>query len=103
MKGRVVLFRKESKSNINYKMTDMEYLHPELRLIIEMFPKQKEKISDLYKQDSDFRSLCADYYLCKKTLLDLQKQFSEKENNIEEYEYVRIDLEQELYRSIYNP
>ena len=44
MKGRVVSLRKESKSIINYKMTDIEYLHPELRLIIEMFPKQKEKI-----------------------------------------------------------
>jgi hypothetical protein len=74
----------------------MESLHSELLYITDKFPGQSGKIAELYKNDSDFRALCEDYFLCIKILRQYQNEFGEKQNVIKEYEDTSKDLEREL-------
>jgi hypothetical protein len=80
----------------------MESLHPELLYIADKFPEQSDKIAELYKNDSDFRALCKDYFLCIKILRQYQNEFGEKQNIIKEYDDTRKDLERELQDFIGN-
>jgi len=80
----------------------MEALHPELVFIMDKFPGQSDRIDVLYKNDSDFRALCADYFLCLNILHKYRNEFSEKQSTIKEYDDIRKDLEKELQDFIFN-
>jgi len=74
----------------------MEPLNIQLSIIKEMFPDQKEYVGELYAKHEEFRSLCDDYSTCIRFLTKFKKEFSEKVDSIQEYENVRMILENEL-------
>ena len=80
----------------------MESLHPDLLLIMDKFPGHGDRIDELYENDSDFKALCADYFLCINFLHKHRHEFSEKKSTITEYEDMRNDLEKELKDFISN-
>jgi len=80
----------------------MESLRRDLLLIMDKFPAQSDRIKALYKNDPDFKALCADYFLCLNTLHKYQKESGEKQTTIKEYNDLRKDLENELQDSIFN-
>jgi hypothetical protein len=69
----------------------------ELSFIQKLYPEYSERIEDLYKSDADFKTLCADYLLCKSSMDEFQKQHKEQQNAIQDYEAVSNELEKELF------
>ena len=80
----------------------MESLDAQLRAVKQKFPEQGDRIEQLYESDEDFRALCADYVLCIRQLVEIEKEFSEKEHSIKEYKIIRKELEKELHEFIYS-
>ena len=80
----------------------MESLDAQLRAVKQKFPEQGDRIEQLYEDDEDFRALCADYVLCMRQLVEIEKEFSEKEHSMKEYKNIRRELEKELHDFIYN-
>jgi hypothetical protein len=74
----------------------MNSFQTELSLIKEKFPGCKTIIEDLYKNDSDFKSLCADLFLCSKLIHDFESEIAEKRNVLSEYTEIVQELELEL-------
>ena len=80
----------------------MESLNAQLRAVKQKFPEQCDRIEQLYESDDDFRALCADYVLCMRQLVEIEKEFSEKEHAMKEYKNIRKELERELHDFIYS-
>ena len=80
----------------------MESLDAQLRAVKQKFPEQGDRIEQLYESDEDFRALCADYVLCMRQLVEIEKEFSEKEHAMKEYKNIRKELERELHDFIYS-
>jgi DNA repair ATPase RecN len=80
----------------------MESLNAQLRAVKEKFPEQSNRIEELYEMDEDFRTLCHDYVLCMRQLMEIKKQFSEKQHYMKEYKYIRKELEKELHDFIFS-
>ena len=80
----------------------MNTLHTELGLVKTMFPGHKSVIEDLYRSDSDFKSLCADLFLCSKMIHDFEIEISEKQHALVEYRDIVKELEMELSLVIEN-
>jgi len=80
----------------------MESLNAQLRAVKQKFPEQGDRIEQLYESDEDFRALCADYVLCMRQLVEIEKEFSEKEHSMKEYKNIRKELEKELHDFIYS-
>jgi len=80
----------------------MESLDAQLRAVKQKFPEQGDRIEQLYESDEDFRALCADYVLCIRQLVEIEKEFSEKEHSMKEYKIIRKELEKELHEFIYS-
>ena len=80
----------------------MESLDAQLRAVKQKFPEQGDRIEQLYESDEDFRALCADYVLCIRQLVEIEKEFSEKEHAMKEYKIIRKELEKELHEFIYS-
>ena len=80
----------------------MESLDAQLRAVKQKFPEQGDRIEQLYESDEDFRALCADYVLCMRQLVEIEKEFSEKEHAMKEYKNIRKELEKELHEFIYS-
>ena len=78
----------------------MESLDAQLRAVKQKFPEQGDRIEQLYESDEDFRALCADYVLCIRQLVEIEKEFSEKEHSMKEYKNIRKELEKELHEFI---
>jgi hypothetical protein len=78
----------------------MNTLHTELGLVKTMFPGHKSVIEDLYRSDSDFKSLCADLFLCSKMIHDFEEEITEKQHALVEYREIVKELEEELYMLI---
>jgi hypothetical protein len=74
----------------------MNALHSELGLIKNKFPDHKSVIDDLYRKDSDFKSLCADLFLCSKMIRDFEIEIAEKQHALGEYRDIVQELEKEL-------
>ena len=74
----------------------MNALHSELGLIKNRFPDNHSLINDLYRNDSDFKSLCADLFLCSKMIHDLELEISEKQHALLEYREIVEELELEI-------
>ena len=69
----------------------------EIALVSQIFPQYTDKIQELYVSDADFRSLCADYFLCKSNLAEFKKKLAERKDSIHDYEEVTSELEKELF------
>jgi hypothetical protein len=80
----------------------MESVRHELSHIMDRFPAHRDRIKGLYKNDPDFKALCADYFLCINTLHKYQAESTEKQCAVKEYSDVRKDLESELQNFIFN-
>lgn len=74
----------------------MNTLQTELGLVKNKFPAFKSVIDDLYKSDSDFKSLCADLFLCSRMIHDFEDEIAEKQHALKEYMEIVKELEQEL-------
>jgi archaellum component FlaC len=74
----------------------MNALQTELGLIKNRFPAYKSVIEDLYRMDSDFKSLCADLFLCSKMIQDFEVEITEKQHALVEYREIVKELENEL-------
>ena len=74
----------------------MNALLTELGLVKNRFPAHKSIIEELYKSDADFKSLCADLFLCSKMIHDFEEEIAEKQHALIEYREIVKDLEHEL-------
>ena len=74
----------------------MNVLQSELGLVKSKFPAHHSVIENLYRKDPDFKSLCADLFLCSKMINDFEIEISEKQHALIEYRDIVIELEREL-------
>ena len=74
----------------------MHALQNELGLVKSRFPDQKSVIDNLYRNDNDFKSLCADLFLCSKMIQEFEMEIAEKQHALIEYREIVKDLESEL-------
>ncbi len=74
----------------------MNLLQSELGLVKTRFPAHKTVIEALYRTDSDFKSLCADLFLCSKMIQDFEFEITEKQHALIEYREIIKELEVEL-------
>ncbi len=74
----------------------MNALHTELGLIKNKFPDYQSVIDILYRSDSDFKSLCADLFLCSKMIQEFESEIAEKQHALIEYREIVKELESEL-------
>ena len=65
------------------------------------FPRQGIRIEELYEQDSDFRSLCRDYFTCLQTLKKYKRLSDEEQQTVTDYQSALGDLEKELRAFIF--
>jgi hypothetical protein len=80
----------------------MESISAHLGAVKQKFPGQVQRIEELFKSNEDFRTLCSDYFLCMQSLQKLKKETSQKDKSIEEFNDTSLELEQELYNSIFD-
>ena len=80
----------------------MNTLQTELGLVKTRFPSHNCIIDLLYRNDSDFKSLCADLFLCSKMMQDFEEEIAEKQKALAEYLDIVKDLEKELLMLIKN-
>jgi hypothetical protein len=80
----------------------MNNLQTELGLVKTRFPTHQLIIDLLYRKDSDFKSLCADLFLCSKMMQDFEVEIAEKQKALAEYGDIVKDLEKELQMVIKN-
>jgi hypothetical protein len=74
----------------------MNALQTELGLVKNMFPDHKSVIDILYRSDTDFKSLCADLFLCSKMIQEFESEIAEKQHALIEYREIVKELESEL-------
>lgn len=74
----------------------MNALHTELGLIKNKFPDHQSVIDILYRNDPDFKSLCADLFLCTKMIQEFESEIAEKQHALIEYREIVKELESEL-------
>ena len=74
----------------------MNALQTELSLIKNRFPDHQSVIDDLYRNDTDFKSLCADLFLCSKMIREFESEIAEKQHALVEYREIVEELESEL-------
>ena len=77
----------------NMKLEDNSMMH----MIEQKFPRQSQRIYQLYEENADFRSLCNDYFTCMQILRKFKRSLVEEGKSVEEYEKVQTELEKELY------
>ena len=80
----------------------MNTLQSELGLVKSRFPTHESAIDKLYRKDPDFKSLCADLFLCSKMIHDFEVEISEKQHALVEYRDIVRELETELSQVIEN-
>jgi hypothetical protein len=71
-------------------------LKTELGLIKERFSFNKIWIEELYSQDAEFKSLCADYFLCDQTIRKIKHEIEDMKITLDEYQEALDDLEKEI-------
>ena len=71
----------------------MNALQSELGLVKSRFPAHKYLIEELYRTDPDFKSLCADLFLCSKMIQDFEFEIAEKQHALIEYRDIVSELE----------
>jgi hypothetical protein len=74
----------------------MNSLQTELGLVKNRFPNHTSVIDELYRNDTDFKSLCADLFLCSKMMHEFELEIAEKQHALAEYQEIVKELESEL-------
>jgi hypothetical protein len=74
----------------------MESVNKRLQAIKTMFSGQDMRIEELYEENEDFRTLCADYFLCRRYLQRSTDECAEKQQWLDEYKDLSEKLENEL-------
>jgi hypothetical protein len=74
----------------------MNALQTELSLVKNRFPGHISIIDYLYRNDTDFKSLCADLFLCTKMIHEFESEITEKQHALLEYREIVKELESEL-------
>lgn len=74
----------------------MNALQTELGLVKNRFPDHVSVIDDLYRNDTDFKSLCADLFLCTNMIHEFELEIAEKQHALTEYQEIVKELESEL-------
>lgn len=67
-----------------------------LNLISLRFPNHKELITELFKESESFRSLCEDYYDCKRMLDESITINNKSSDTRKEYQILLNEIEDEL-------
>jgi hypothetical protein len=80
----------------------MKVLQSELGLVKTWFPAHISAIENLYRTDPDFKSLCADLFLCSKLIRDFEIEIFEKQHGLNDYKDIVFELEKELCMVIQN-
>lgn len=65
-----------------------------------MFPDFEAKIDFMFQTDENFRDLCLDHIVCATMIIERKKNLNKYTAEIEEYEDVQRNLEQEIFRMI---
>ena len=68
--------------------------------IVRVFPDHEQKIEYLFMNDANFRELCTDYILCASKILDLKTSLEDCSAQIQEYEELQRNLEEEILKII---
>jgi hypothetical protein len=71
-------------------------LQTELCQVKARFPAHESAIDKLYRKDPDFKSLCADLFLCSNMINNYEAEIVEKMRALEEYREIVKELEEEL-------
>jgi hypothetical protein len=71
-------------------------MQEKIKSIVRAFPDYEEKIEFLFMNDASFRELCTDYIFCASKILDMKKELGNYGAQIEEYEDLQWQLEQEI-------
>ena len=71
-----------------------------LNLISLRFPNHKELITELFKESESFRSLCEDYYDCKRMLDESITINNKSSDTRKEYQILLNEIEDELLEKI---
>ena len=79
-----------------HKLQLMEKLNTILQSIKDKFPAQTDRIEQLYENNRDFQSLCADYYSSIKELKKIREKTREGHQSFEDYKDLISELEKEL-------
>jgi hypothetical protein len=74
----------------------MNTLQTELGLVTQKYPSHQLLIGELYHRDADFKSLCADLFLCTQMIQGYELEIIEKQRALEEYRDIVKELESEL-------
>jgi hypothetical protein len=64
--------------------------------VLTRFPGSRSRVRELFRVDDEFRELCSDYVECLLTLRRLRRQGVARDDQIEQYVELRLNLEQEL-------
>jgi len=71
-----------------------------LETVKRKFPAQSKRIEELFCSNTDFRSLCEDYFACMEALSKYQQLLEKERQGLTDYQQIRSDLERELYETI---
>jgi hypothetical protein len=80
----------------------MNTLQTELGLVKGRFPEFQQIIDILYRKDPDFKSLCADLFLCTNMINGFTLEIEEIKQTLVEYQDIVRELEVELSMVIKN-
>lgn len=75
-------------------------MRAELNCMMERFPELKEEILSLFNHSDEFKTLCHDYFLCVKSLNQLEYNISKDEEFVHEYMELKKGLESEMFKYI---
>ena len=75
-------------------------MQKEIDSMVRIFPDFEEKIDFLFRTDENFRDLCSDYMLCAGSMQDMKKESNKYKEQIEEYEELQRDLQQEILQML---
>jgi len=64
--------------------------------IAQLFPDFEDRIEFMFLHNESFRELCTDYIFCASKILDLKRELHQHRAEIEEYEGLQQQLEQEM-------
>lgn len=74
----------------------MENIDQILKLIITRFPNHQNCIEELFDESESFKSLCEDYYDCRRMLDDSIKTSNKTSDLCKEYQVMLSEIEDEL-------
>jgi hypothetical protein len=71
-----------------------------LKLIITRFPNHQNCIKELFDESESFRSLCEDYFDCRRVLDETIKNSNRSSDLRKEYQVMLSEIEDELLERI---